>query len=435
MQEAERGVIPFPDRVSRPADFSAFFAEEHAKVLKALYFMTGNRADAAELDAGRLPQALGAMGHDRPDRRSHGVPVPRRAERIADASAFRTPRRTKDRRTPAFVPIRSTRSTSAKTFDTCCSNWRRVSAPPSSCSTSTTTARKRPDTSWASVHRPFAPSPPKDAPSSGPPEVHMAELTDGLRDGHDADRARPGRVERAGPNGTGVRRATARSRLGAGCRDHGRHRVVRLRSTGSRQGRHLAGDPAREQVRAHLHDRRNRRFRRGDDPRVRRRRDARPLARWHDDRVHDPRLGDRGSRRSPRCDWTAPGSASSRTIPSPRSTRAGRRTGSNSCTSGAGDDGNLRLMVMNADGTNVREIPGTHQTADFNPARWSPDGSTILYTSFKDGSADPRDASRHGWSHPLPQSRDGYRPKSAALGRRTEARSRSRAGCARPTAI
>ena len=49
MQGAERGVIPFPDRVTRPADFSAFFAEEHGKVLKALYFMTGNRADAAEL--------------------------------------------------------------------------------------------------------------------------------------------------------------------------------------------------------------------------------------------------------------------------------------------------------------------------------------------------------------------------------------------------
>ena len=50
-----------------------------------------------------------------------------------------------------------------------------------------------------------------------------------------------------------------------------------------------------------------------------------------------------------------------------------------------GADGNLRLMVMNADGTNVREIPGTHQTADFNPADWSPDGSLILYTSFQDG--------------------------------------------------
>ncbi len=50
------------------------------------------------------------------------------------------------------------------------------------------------------------------------------------------------------------------------------------------------------------------------------------------------------------------------------------------------ENGNLRLMVMKADGTNVREIPGTHQTASFNPPDWSPDGSSILYTSFKDGS-------------------------------------------------
>lgn len=47
--QAEGGVIPFPDRVSTPVDFSTFFAEEHRKVFKALYFVTGNRADAAEL--------------------------------------------------------------------------------------------------------------------------------------------------------------------------------------------------------------------------------------------------------------------------------------------------------------------------------------------------------------------------------------------------
>jgi RNA polymerase sigma-70 factor (ECF subfamily) len=32
-----------------PADSSAFFAEEHRKLFKALFFVTGNRADAAEL--------------------------------------------------------------------------------------------------------------------------------------------------------------------------------------------------------------------------------------------------------------------------------------------------------------------------------------------------------------------------------------------------
>lgn len=47
--------------------------------------------------------------------------------------------------------------------------------------------------------------------------------------------------------------------------------------------------------------------------------------------------------------------------------------------------GNLRLMVMEADGSNPREIKGTHQTADFNPPDWSPDGTQILYTTFSEG--------------------------------------------------
>jgi Tol biopolymer transport system component len=40
-----------------------------------------------------------------------------------------------------------------------------------------------------------------------------------------------------------------------------------------------------------------------------------------------------------------------------------------------------RLMVMDADGANVREIPGT-QTPEDVPPDWSPDGSFILYTSM-----------------------------------------------------
>ncbi len=42
---------------------------------------------------------------------------------------------------------------------------------------------------------------------------------------------------------------------------------------------------------------------------------------------------------------------------------------------------NIRyLMAMNADGTNVREIPGTRNPGDV-PTDWSPDGSLILYTT------------------------------------------------------
>jgi len=47
--QAEGNVIGFPVMEREPADFAAFFAEEHRDLFKALYFVTGNRADAAEL--------------------------------------------------------------------------------------------------------------------------------------------------------------------------------------------------------------------------------------------------------------------------------------------------------------------------------------------------------------------------------------------------
>ena len=47
--QAEGDVIRLPAAEPAPPDFAAFFAEEHAGLFKALYFMTGNRSDAAEL--------------------------------------------------------------------------------------------------------------------------------------------------------------------------------------------------------------------------------------------------------------------------------------------------------------------------------------------------------------------------------------------------
>jgi RNA polymerase sigma-70 factor (ECF subfamily) len=48
--QAEGDVIRFPAAEEQaPQDFAAFFAEEHPRLFKALYFVTGNRADAAEL--------------------------------------------------------------------------------------------------------------------------------------------------------------------------------------------------------------------------------------------------------------------------------------------------------------------------------------------------------------------------------------------------
>ena len=47
--QAEGDVIRFPVPDPAPPDFAAFFADEHRGLFKALYFVTGNRADAAEL--------------------------------------------------------------------------------------------------------------------------------------------------------------------------------------------------------------------------------------------------------------------------------------------------------------------------------------------------------------------------------------------------
>jgi RNA polymerase sigma factor (sigma-70 family) len=47
--QVEGDVLRFPERATVPMDFAAFFADEHRRLFKALYFVTGNRADAAEL--------------------------------------------------------------------------------------------------------------------------------------------------------------------------------------------------------------------------------------------------------------------------------------------------------------------------------------------------------------------------------------------------
>jgi RNA polymerase sigma-70 factor, ECF subfamily len=49
MQE-EGQVIGFPEQaVGAPRDFGTLFAEEHGRLLKTLYFVTGDRAEAADL--------------------------------------------------------------------------------------------------------------------------------------------------------------------------------------------------------------------------------------------------------------------------------------------------------------------------------------------------------------------------------------------------
>ena len=47
--QAEGDIVRFPGEAEAPPDFTAFFAEEHRALFKALYFVSGNRADAQEL--------------------------------------------------------------------------------------------------------------------------------------------------------------------------------------------------------------------------------------------------------------------------------------------------------------------------------------------------------------------------------------------------
>ncbi len=47
--QARGEVIELFERVERPRDFRAFFEEEHARLLKTMYFVTGDRALAADL--------------------------------------------------------------------------------------------------------------------------------------------------------------------------------------------------------------------------------------------------------------------------------------------------------------------------------------------------------------------------------------------------
>ena len=128
--QAEGDVIRFPAAEERaPRDFAEFFAEEHRGLFKALYFVTGNRADAAEL----MQDAFLKLW-ERWDR----------MERIDDPTGYlfrvalngsgcgRAPQtglRGGWCRSPR-PPTRSTRSASGKTSVPCCSGCRRANAPP-----------------------------------------------------------------------------------------------------------------------------------------------------------------------------------------------------------------------------------------------------------------------------------------------------------------
>src|SRR5918999_5127885 len=47
--QAEGDLVQLPERAAAPLDFGVFFAEEHRRLFKALYFVIGDRGEAADL--------------------------------------------------------------------------------------------------------------------------------------------------------------------------------------------------------------------------------------------------------------------------------------------------------------------------------------------------------------------------------------------------
>jgi RNA polymerase sigma factor (sigma-70 family) len=120
--QAEGDVIRFPGEAEAPLDFAAFFAEEHRGLFKALYFVTGNRADAAELmqDAFLKLWERWDLVDRIDDPTAYLFRVAMNGSRMRARAARRAGRR--------LVPVgrdrdRSTRSSSARTSGSSCSTW------------------------------------------------------------------------------------------------------------------------------------------------------------------------------------------------------------------------------------------------------------------------------------------------------------------------
>ena len=173
--QTEGDVIRFPSEAETPPDFTAFFAEEHRALFKALYFVTGNRADAQEL----MQEAFLTLWErwDTIDRIDDPTGYLFRVALNGSRMRVRVhagPRGDWWRTTPRTTP--STRSTCATRPVGCSAPWRHASAPLSSCSTCTATARRTLPRSCESAPPPCERSHPRAEPCSEPPEADMAEL-------------------------------------------------------------------------------------------------------------------------------------------------------------------------------------------------------------------------------------------------------------------
>jgi hypothetical protein len=173
--QAEGEVVRLPAAQEDPLDLAVFFADEHRGLFKLLYFVTGNRADAAEL----MQDAFLKLWERRD-----------RVDRITDPGAYlfraalngsRMRARAARRAALRLVPIAS----SYDPFDEVHlrENVKQLllalspaSAPPSSCWTCTAAARTRPLGSWGSAVDRAGARHAGPCRNSGPREARMPEL-------------------------------------------------------------------------------------------------------------------------------------------------------------------------------------------------------------------------------------------------------------------
>ncbi len=118
--QAEGEVVRLPDQAdAAPRDFRIFFEDEHRRLFKTLYFVTGDRAEAADL----MQEAFLKLweGWDRMD--TIDDPQAYLFRVALNGSRMRAPPHVEPRggrSLSASCAIRTTTSTSAKTFAGCC---------------------------------------------------------------------------------------------------------------------------------------------------------------------------------------------------------------------------------------------------------------------------------------------------------------------------
>src|SRR6266487_6210404 len=174
--QAEGEIVQLPtERVAPPKDFRTFFEEEHGPLFKTLYFVTGNRTEAADL----MQEAFAKLWErwDTIDRIDDPTAYLFKVALNGNRMRLRAARRAAKRPIPLGIVrdpfdevdiredvLRMLRDLAPR------------HEPPSSCSICTDTAPKRPHGSWASVRRPSARWPRKVGPCSAAKEAPMHDL-------------------------------------------------------------------------------------------------------------------------------------------------------------------------------------------------------------------------------------------------------------------